>query len=82
MEILSLSEDTETLRIEEISPKESKKENYHILHSGKIDKQVLKYIVYHTKVSFEEIKKLLTFDFTKAEKGESVIVINGTEMCR
>lgn len=76
MEILNLSEDTEILNIKEISPKEIEKYNYHILHSGKINKQVLKYIVYNTKISFEEIKKLFTFDFSKAEKEETIVVIN------
>lgn len=77
MKILNLSECTEKLDITEISPKEIEKYNYHILHGGEINKQTLDYIVYNTKVIFEEIKKLLTFDFARAEKGESVIVVNG-----
>lgn len=82
MEILNISEDTDFLVIEEIPVKESKGINFHILHSGKINKQILKYIVFNTKISFEEIKKLLIFDFTKAEKGETIIRINGIEMRR
>ena len=82
MEILNLSEDTEKLYIKEISPKEIEKYNYHILHSGKINKQVLNYIIYNTKVSFEEIGKLFTFDFSKAENNESNIVINNIVMRR
>ena len=82
MEVLNLSEYTEKLGILEISPKEIEKYNYHILHSGKTNKQTLDYAVYNTKVSFEEIKKMFTFDFCKFEKGESVIVVNGKALRR
>lgn len=80
MKILNLSEDNETLEIREISPKEAEKYNYHILHSGKMDKQILNYIVYSTKVGFEEMKKLFTFDFTKAEQEETIVIVNGIAM--
>lgn len=80
MEILNLSEDTEILNIEEISQKEIKNYNQHILHSGDLKKQILDYIVINTKISFEEIRKLFTFDFTNAEKGKTLIVINDTIM--
>lgn len=82
MEILNLSEDTEILNIKEISPKEIEKYNYHILHSGKINKQILNYLIYNTKISFEEIRKLFTFDFSKAEKEETIVVINEIAMRR
>lgn len=82
MEILNLSEDNETLTINEISLKDITNYNHHILHSGKLNHQILKYIVMNTKVSFEEIKKLFLFDFRKAEKNINIILINKTAFIR
>ena len=80
MEILNLIECTEILDIKEVSINE--KENYqrHLLHNGSVDKQVLDYIIYNTKVSFEEIRKIFDFDFSRAEKNETIIIINKTAL--
>ena len=82
VQILNLSECKEVLHIKEISPKKLKNYNYYVLHSGSLNKQILDYIVTQTKVSFGQIQKLFTFDFTKAEKGSVIIVINGIAMRR
>ena len=76
MDLLNLSESTEKLNIKEILPTEIANYNYHILHSGEISRQILHYIINNTKVSFEEIKKLFTFDFYNAEKDKKIIVVN------
>ena len=80
--IKELSEDTEKLNIEQISLEDIKNYPYHICHSGKLNKQVLNYLIYNTKVSFEEIEKLFTFDFNQAEEGKTYILVNGVAMRR
>lgn len=81
MEIF-ITEYKEKLDIVEISPTEIENYETHILHSGKINRQVLNYIVYNTKICFAEIRKLLTFDFDNAEKNKTIIVVNGIALRR
>ena len=74
-----LSENTEKLEISSVLKKENK---IFILHSGKINRQVLSYVVNNTKCSFKEIEKVFTFDFSLAERGKNFIQINGTTLIR